>query len=384
MVTTRRRIAVLSTGRQDWGILRETCRLLRVDPQFELLLLLGGMHGSGRFGYTRRMVVEDEFLPCEELNWIPDDQPFDPERQAGDAVRMVAAALRRQHADAIVLVGDRFETAAAALGATLARVPIVHLHGGEETTGAIDNAFRNAITKLSHLHLTSHPEHTARVIAMGEDPSTVHTVGAPGLDNLYRTDLPGRAELAQFLGLELRPPVVIVTLHPTTLGEDPQREAAAVLTALDVVEATYIITLPNVDPGSEPVREILQMAATKPRRKAVEALGEKLYWGLMRVSDAMLGNSSSAIIEAPAVRLPAVNVGDRQGGRLREGNVIDAPAEPTAITAALRRALSREFREQLADNSLLPFGGKGASARILEALRRWTPPHPPRKWRIPV
>lgn len=377
-IPNRRRCAVLSTGRQDWGILRTLCALLREDAGFELQLVLGGMHGSDRFGLTRRMVIEEGFEPCEELNWIPGDQPLDPERQAGDAVWMVAGALRRQRAEMLLLVGDRFETASAALGATLARVPIVHLHGGEETEGAFDNAFRHAITKLSHLHFTSHSEHTARIVAMGEDPSCVHTVGAPGLDNLLRPDLATRTELEADLGVALRPPVVLVTMHPVTLGGDPAEEVAAMIAAMDAVEATYIITLPNVDPGNEPVREALVRAATGSRRKAVDALGERRFWGLLRLADAMLGNSSSALIEAPVVGLPAVNIGDRQKGRLRGDNVLDAAPTPAAITTALRQALSPAFRA-MAKEATSPFGRGGASARIMSILRQWTPPNPPIK-----
>jgi len=374
-----RRIAVLSTGRQDWGILRELCRLLRADTRFELLLFLGGMHGSTQFGLTRQHVIADGFVPIEELNWIPEDQPLDPDRQAGDAVWMTAAALRRQRVDALVLLGDRFETLSAGFGAALARVPVIHLHGGEETAGAMDNLFRHALTKLSHLHFTSHAEHTARVVALGEDPASVHTIGAPGLDNLHRSDLPDRTELERQLGLQLTPPVVMVTLHPATLGGDPAREAAAVLGAMDSVTATYVITLPNADPGNEPIRAaMLAWAAAKPRAKAVEALGERRYWAMMRVVDALLGNSSSAIIEAPALGLPAVNVGDRQKGRLRGVNLIDAEAEPAAVTAALRRALTPEFRAQAAA-APGPFGDGHASERMLDVLSSWVPPQPPRK-----
>jgi UDP-hydrolysing UDP-N-acetyl-D-glucosamine 2-epimerase len=372
------RFAVLSTGRQDWGILRTLCGMVGEEPSMDLRLMLGGMHYSARFGQTSELVVEEGFEACEELAWIPDDGPLDPERQAGDALWMVADALRRQHANALVIVGDRFETAAAALGATMARVPIVHLHGGEETEGAFDNAFRHAITKLSHLHFTSHPDHTERIISMGEDPMTVFTVGAPGLDNLLRKDLPDRKELESFLGMELRPPVVLVTLHPVTLSSEPEKEAAAVVKTMDAVEATYVITLPNVDPGNEPIRQALLEAAAKPGRKAVEALGERRFWGLLRVADAMLGNSSSALIEAPAVGLPAVNVGERQKGRVRGQNVLDVPPGEIEITRALNRALTPEFHAQ-AKTSPAPFGKGGASARIMAVLREWTPPNPPVK-----
>lgn len=379
----KRRLAVLSTGRQDWGSLRELCCLLGGDEQFELLLLLGGMHCSRRFGLTRELVTAEGFIPDAMLDWIPDDQPLDQPRQAGDAIRMTAEALRRNQADVLVLLGDRFETLSAAFAATLSRVPIVHIHGGEETAGAIDNAIRNAITKLSHLHFTSHTDHSARVVALGEDPTTVFTVGAPGLDNLHRTDLPDREELESCLELKLEPPIVLVTLHPTTLSSDPVAEVSALTKAMDEVDATYIITLPNVDPGNEPVCAALVEAGKKSRRKVFEALGERRYWGLMRIADAMLGNSSSAIIEAPAVGLPAVNVGDRQKGRVRGGNVIDVDAHPDAIARGLREAISPAFRAS-ARTAPSPFGDGGASQKILQILRDWVPPNPPVKRQIPV
>jgi UDP-N-acetylglucosamine 2-epimerase (non-hydrolysing)/GDP/UDP-N,N'-diacetylbacillosamine 2-epimerase (hydrolysing) len=373
---------VLTTGRQDWGILRSTCLALRSDPRFVLRLLVGGMHCAERFGRTARLVAEDDFAASERLDWMGAGAPLAAE-QAGEAVKQVARALARERPDFLLLAGDRFETAAAALAATLARVPLVHLHGGEETEGSFDNALRHAITKLSHLHLTSHPAHARRVIALGEDPATVHVVGAPGLDNLHRADLPGRAELERDLGLPLAPPVVVVTLHPATLGGDPAVEAAAVAAAMDRVPATYVITLPNTDPGHEVVRTTLLAAAERPGRRAVEALGERRFWGLLRIAGAMLGNSSSALIEAPLLRLPAVNVGARQKGRVRAANVIDSAAEPEAIALALTRALASAFRASLAASES-PFGDGHAAERILKVLGSWRPPDPPVKAMVRV
>jgi UDP-hydrolysing UDP-N-acetyl-D-glucosamine 2-epimerase len=374
----RRRIAVLSTGRQDWGILRSTCRLLHEDEGFDLRLIVGGMHCSRRFGLTQRLVEEEGFTCSEVLRWIPSDRELPAQEQAGAALRMVADALERQQPEALLLVGDRLETAAAAIAATLARVPLIHLHGGEETQGAFDNALRHAITKQSHLHLVSHPKHAARVIAMGEAPATVHVVGAPGLDNLHRPDLAGQPELEDFLRIPLRSPVVLVTLHPATLGNGSALEAAAVCAMMDQVAATYVITLPNADPGNEPIRSSLIAAGAGPGRAVVEALGERRYWGLMRVADALVGNSSSALIEAPVLGLPAVNVGDRQKGRTRGANVLDAPADPGALAAAVRTALSPDFRHA-ARRAPSPFGDGRTGPKIIEILRAWTPPCPPVK-----
>ncbi len=370
------RIGVLTTGRQDWGILRSTCALLR-DGDFDLRLLVGGMHCARRFGETRALIEAEGFAPAEVMDWIGEGEP-PAAAQAGRALEMVGAALARQRPDALVLVGDRFETAAAAIAATLALVPLVHLHGGEETEGAFDNALRHAVTKLAHLHLVSHPEYKRRVEALGEDPATVHVVGAPGLDNLWRADLAARDELERVLGLALAPPVVVVTLHPTTWGGDPSAEAEALAAAMRAVEATYVVTMPNVDPGNREVRAVLERLRGAPRVALVEALGERRYFGLLRLADALLGNSSSAILEAPALGLPSVNVGDRQKGRLRGDNVIDVAPEPRAIADGLRRALTKEFRAH-AQAGEKPFGDGKSAPRIVAILRGWTPPNPPVK-----
>jgi UDP-hydrolysing UDP-N-acetyl-D-glucosamine 2-epimerase len=335
------------------------------------------MHLSKRFGQTEFDLHADGFEADESLVWMDDDEGTSALEQAGHALPAVGRALERLAPEAILMVGDRFETAAAALAATLQRVPIVHLHGGEETSGSMDNAFRHAITQLAQLHLVSHAVHRERVISMAVDPLNVHVVGAPGLDNLFRTDLPSPTELSRQLGIELSGPVVVVTLHPTTASSIPRSaEVSALCEAMDSVDATYVITLPNTDPGHEVIRETLLRAAKKPRRVAVDALGSRSYWGLLKAADAMLGNSSSAIIEGSALGLPAVNIGDRQKGRLRGENAIDVGVEPVAISTALRQALSPETRR--ACKTLHgPFGHGDSAGLIVGILRAWRPPFSP-------
>lgn len=374
------RLAVLTTGRQDWGILRSTCLSVRDDPAFELRLLVGGMHLAPRFGETSRLIESDGFSIAERVAW---DVDAPVAAQAAAALDGVAAALARTAPDALMLVGDRFETAAAALAATLAGVPIVHLHGGEQTEGAFDDALRHAISKLSHLHFVSHDEYRRRLVAMGEDPATVHLVGAPDLDNLRRADLADRAELESLLGMPLAAPLVVVTVHPTTLAAAPCADAEAVVAAMARVDATWVMTLPNNDPGASDIRSLLLRAADGPRRRAVEALGERRYLGLLRQADAVLGNSSSAVIEAPAIGVPVVNVGDRQKGRLRSAHVQDVPADADAIVAALGRALDPAARRALS-NVAGALGDGHAGERIVRVLREWTPPRPPRKAPVPA
>ncbi len=368
-----KRIVVLTTGRQDWGILRSTCHTLK--DLCELRVFVGGMAVAEEHGNVA-LQIEHEHFDVTRLAWPL--TPHAPTEELSAAASYLGKALGAFDPDALVLVGDRSETAAAALVATLLRVPIAHLHGGEETEGAFDNALRHAVTKLAHLHFVSHARHASRILQMGEAAESIEVVGAPGLDNLHRTDLPDRRELEATLGLVLSSPLVLVTVHPTTLSDDPEADALAVAAAMDRVSATYVVTLPNADPGSDKVRSIMQDAGKRRGRVAVAALGERNYWGMLRIADAILGNSSSAIIEAPAVGLPAVNVGDRQKGRLRAGNVVDVSASSEDVAEALKNALTTE-RRQAVRNLMEPNHDGNSGKRIAARLLSWSPQRPLRK-----
>lgn len=372
-----RRIAVLTTGRQDYGLLRSTLLHLQGDPRFDLLLWAGGMHLSPRFGRTVDR-IHDDGLPIDaEIDIL--GEASDPPAESARTIVDMAAVLESKHPAALLVLGDRYETVSAAIAATLCRVPIAHLHGGEETEGAIDNAFRHAVTKMSHLHLVSHATHAARVKQMGEAPETVVIVGAPGLDNLYRSDLPNVEALSGRLGVDLKPPVVVVTLHPATLGSDPVSEVTALAGAMERVPATYVITQPNSDRGGDEIRRFwTSWAAGRAGVALVQALGDAAYFGLLRAADAVLGNSSSGIIEAPAAGLPVVNVGDRQAGRLRTEHVHDVPADAGAIERVLTSCLASGARERFRTlPSHYPPGP--AAPKIVEALANWDIPNPPRK-----
>jgi UDP-hydrolysing UDP-N-acetyl-D-glucosamine 2-epimerase len=335
------------------------------------------MHLQERFGRSVDFIRRDGFEIARELPFV--GEPPDPSLDAARALEQVAGALARDRCDALLLVGDRAETLAAAVAATIATVPIIHLSGGEESEGAIDNAMRHAITKLSHLHLVSHEVHARRVRQMGEDPSTVVVVGASGLDNLYRTDLPTRCVLERELGCSLTPPVVLVTLHPTTLGGDPRSEVEAVAGAMETVPATYIVTQANADAGGVVIQDYWrQWARGRKQVVLVDGLGEARYWGLLRLASAVLGNSSSGLAEAPAAGVPAVNVGDRQRGRLRGMGISDVPAEAGAIAAALGQAIRLALEGKTAGTHA-PYPSGPAAPRIVAAIANWYPPLPPRK-----
>ena len=371
------RLAVLTTGRQDYGILRSTLHGLAGDARFTLRLWVGGMHLQERFGRTIEHVRRDGLPVAAELPFLA--EPPDAVADTGHAVLSVGEALHRERPDALVLVGDRTETMAAAVAAAVETVPVVHMHGGEETEGAVDNLLRHAITKLAHLHLVSHERHAARVRQMGEDPQCVVVVGAPGLDNMFRTDLPGRDALESDLGIRLADPVVLVTMHPATLGGDPVAEARAVASAMEWVPATYVVTAPNADSGGAAIRDFWRVwSAARERVVVVEALGEARYWGVLRIAAVVLGNSSSGIIEAPQAAVPAVNVGDRQRARMRGRGVRDVPGDPSRITKELVAALAPAERVRLAAEPA-PYPEGPAAPRIIEALARWRIPVPPRK-----
>jgi UDP-hydrolysing UDP-N-acetyl-D-glucosamine 2-epimerase len=375
-LTDRRRLAVLTTGRQDYGILRSTILLLRGTPDFEVAVWAGGMHLQRRFGEPLEALKRDGVPVARELAFL--DEPPSPIADTAAALGQAGAALMRDAPDALLLVGDRTEALAAGLAATIAKIPIVHLHGGEESEGAIDNACRHALTKLSHLHLVSHPVHADRVIQMGEDPASVVVVGAPALDHAYRDDLPGSEALSRDLGVELKPPVVLVTMHPATLGGLAGEEVAAVASAMADVPATYVVTAPNADAGGAEIGDYWRRWAEGRERVAlVDALGDRRYWAMLRLADAVLGNSSSGIIEAPALGVPVVNVGDRQRGRLRYGPVTDVPAAADAVATALREAIAGGRRPP--GDDLGGYPAPPVAPRVVEALRRWKIPHPPRK-----
>ena len=377
-MSDRLRLAVLTTGRQDWGLLRPLCTALLGDATFDLLLLAGGMACSKAFGQVSAAMRAEGFEIAREMPWDVEDA--DASAQAGEALRMTASALAGLQPDALVLLGDRFETAAAALAATIGGIPIVHLYGGEETEGAFDNSLRHAITKMSHLHLVAHEEYARRVRQMGEDPASVHVVGSLGVDNVRSQRRLSREQLEALLGIRLVPPVGVVTLHPSTLGSvPPEQELSSVLGAMQACPATWVVTLPNADPGSEGIRSaFLAMASRRRNVVAVAALGSEAYLGLLDAADFILGNSSSGITEAPALGLPTINVGDRQRGRIRGASILDVSATPEAVIGAIARSQTPEFR-RLAREAPAPYDGGDAAARIAAVLSCWRPPRPPRK-----
>jgi UDP-hydrolysing UDP-N-acetyl-D-glucosamine 2-epimerase len=363
------RLVVFTSGRQDWGALAGARDASASSPRLEVRVLAGGMH-------LRPGAPALEPPPDEVVAALPEgDDDLAVARAAGDTTRAVAEALSRLGAEALLLLGDRTETLAAALAATCLRLPIVHLHGGETSTGAIDDACRHAITRLAHLHCVAHPAFRERLIGWGELPERVVVSGAPALDALLGAALPGRGELEAALGRPLGAPLVLLTHHPASLGVDPPgAEAGALLEGVRAAlagapDALVVCTRPNVDAGGAEMEAALERhARADPRLLLVRDLGSRRWWGLMAQAQVLVGNSSSGILEAPCFDLPVVNVGPRQEGRLRVVPLQDVPARAEAVTLAVRRALALARPPGTPHASA--YGDGRAWARIVEALER--------------
>jgi UDP-hydrolysing UDP-N-acetyl-D-glucosamine 2-epimerase len=345
-----RRFAVVTTGRADYGILRPLLRRLAATPEAALLLLAGGMHLAAGFGDSLAEIEADGLPIAARLPFLdPGGDGLAAARSMAAATGMFAEAYAQLRPEVVVVVGDRFEMHAAAVAAVPLNLPLAHIHGGELSLGAIDDAFRHSMTKLAHLHFVATDEYAKRVAQMGEEPWRITVCGALALDNLEGFAPLPDAELAARIRLPLDPAPLVVTFHPATLEEgSPEAQAEAVVGA--VIDSSFpaVFTAPNADPGGRAVRSVIERAIAGDRRfSLVDSLGTHGYFSLMGRAAAMVGNSSSGIIEAASFSLPVVNVGARQTGRIRAANVIDAPAERGAILAAIRRAVSDEFRRGL-------------------------------------
>lgn len=371
MAPAARTVGVVSVGRSDYGHLLPVLEAIRDAPDLTLRLLVAGMHLSPDFGLTVREIEADGWTIAERVEMLePSDSPEAVAVSTGRGVAGFARAYARARPEIVVVLGDRFEMLAAAVAALPFALPVAHIHGGELSEGAIDNQIRHAITKLAHLHFVSAADHARRVAAMGEESWRIHTVGAPGLDRLRTTAPLSRAAVARALDLPAEGSWLLVTFHPVTLeyGDTP-RHADELLAALDKVDATLVVTYPNADTaGRTVIQRIEEFAARSPRVRLARSLGDRLYLSLLKHADAMVGNSSSGLIEAPSFALPVVNIGSRQRGRLRAANVIDVASDRDEILQGVQAALAPGFRRGL-EGLVNPYGDGRAAARIVTVLR---------------
>ena len=371
--SAQRKICVVTGTRAEYGLLFWLMKEIAADPNLNLQIAVTGAHLAPQFGETWKVIEEDGFSIDERVDIdVGDDTAVGVARSLGLAVSGMGKAFDRLKPDIVIVLGDRYEILAAAEAAMVARIPIAHIHGGEITEGAMDDAMRHAITKMSHLHFVAAEPYRARVIQMGEAPDRVFTVGAPGLDNIDKLDLPNRAELERELGLPDNQAYFLVTYHPATLSTgNTGTEAEEMLAALDQFpDHRVVLTGVNADPGHDRISGLLSdYAAINENRVSLHAsLGQRRYLSAMKYAVAVVGNSSSGIIEAPAMKTPTVNIGDRQKGRLRAPSVIDCAGRTKDIAAAIGKALGSDFRIGL--ESMMPiYGTGGASEAIKDRLK---------------
>jgi UDP-hydrolysing UDP-N-acetyl-D-glucosamine 2-epimerase len=368
-----KRIAVVTSSRADYGYLLPIIRELSNAPEFDLKLIVSGSHLSPAHGSTVRDIEEDGFGIAERVELLTDsDSASAIARAIGIGVMGFAEAYTRLAPDLLLLLGDRFEMFAAAAAMLPFAKPIAHIAGGESSEGAIDEAIRHSLTKMSHLHFVQTSQYRDRVVQMGEEPWRVTVTGSPSLDNLREFSPMTERELSERVGLSLDCPPLLVTFHPVTLEYSTAREQIGeLLAAVEASGHPVVFTAPNADTNGQEIRGAIESFVERHAASAslVVNLGTRGYFSLMQKALLMLGNSSSGIIEAASFSLPVVNVGDRQRGRIHGANVIDVPCVRDAILTAMRAAAASSFRDRIRGMQN-PYGEGNAAKAIVDVLRR--------------
>ncbi len=368
----KRKICVVTGTRAEFGLLRWLMQDIAGCDDLELQVIATGMHLSPEFGMTVREVEAAGFIVDARVEMLLSaDTATGVTKSMGLGLIGFADALERLRPDLLLVLGDRFEIWAAATSALIAGVPIAHLHGGETTEGAFDEAIRHSITKMSHLHFVGAEPYRQRVIQLGEQPDRVFLVGGLGVDAIKRVPLLDRTRLEAALDFHLGHRNLLVTFHPVTLevGSSAQQMAELLAALHDLEDTRLIFTLPNADTGG---RELISMVesfvAAHPNARAYPSLGQQRYLSCLQFVDGVVGNSSSGLAEAPSFGIGTVNIGNRQKGRLSASSVIDCESDRLSIRVALERLYDPAFRTSLR-STVNPYGDGGASRKIVEILR---------------
>jgi UDP-hydrolysing UDP-N-acetyl-D-glucosamine 2-epimerase len=370
-----RKICVVTGTRAEYGLLRWLLEKIDTSPDTELQLVVTGSHLEAEFGETFRDIELDGFVISKKVPLeLTNDSSIGVAQSLAMAVIGLSEAFSNLKPDLLVVLGDRYEILGAAQAAMLLNIPIAHIHGGERTEGAIDEAIRHAVTKLSHLHFASCEEYEKRIIQLGENPLRVWNTGSIALDNFEKLDLVTREDLLAVLNLEERRYLILCTMHSETLqGTSTDQFIAPVLKALSELQDTNIIfTLGNADAGGKQINDAIKKFASEypASMRVVTSLGQVRYLSALKASDIVLGNSSSGIVEAPSAGTVVVNIGDRQRGRLRSKNIIDVSNTDSEIRSALKKGLSDEMQNE-ASHVHSPFGKPGASEKIFDVIAHY-------------
>jgi len=373
-----RRIIAFSSTRADYGLLKPVLKRISDNPGLELILVASGDHLASYKGSTISDIKIDRFDVSETVPFtLASDNHESIARSFGEATVKMAALIGKYQPDFLLLLGDRYELLAPAACALIYRVPIVHIAGGESTEGALDEQVRHALTKMAHLHFASSWEYGRRIRQMGEEAWRIHVVGSTGIENIYASDYLSPSEIKNGFGIDPEMPTLLVTFHPETLtGKNNTRTQAKelVLALEQFQEYQQVITYPGMEAGYQAVVQIWQDYASDKNNVLLKpSLGSRGYLGLMRIASAVVGNSSSGIIEAPSFHVPTVNIGDRQKGRIRSESVLDVNCRKEDIVKGLRKVLyDPVFRARLPNtvNPYDPFGDGKASEKIVSVLEQ--------------
>lgn len=368
----KRKICIVTGSRAEFGLLRWLMEDINSHHELTLQIVATGMHLSPEFGLTFKEIEEAGFrIDAKVEMLLSSDSSTAVAKSTGLGMIGFSDTYQRLAPDIVVLLGDRFEIFAAATASMFARIPIAHIHGGETTEGAFDEAIRHSITKMSHLHFVATDEYRRRVIQLGEHPDRVLNVGGMGIDAIKRIKLLGRKDIEHLLGMALGKKSLLITFHPVTLegGMSSAAQMRELLSALSELEdLTLIFTMPNADSGGREIGNmVMQFVKTHPRSKVYTSLGQQLYLSCLAEVDGVIGNSSSGLLEAPSFNIGTINIGVRQKGRLKSEGVIDCAPRRDAILAALKTLYSNEFQANLI-NIKNPYGNGGATGRIVKIL----------------
>jgi GDP/UDP-N,N'-diacetylbacillosamine 2-epimerase (hydrolysing) len=368
-----RKVCVVTGTRAEYGLLRWVMEGIQQASDLELQLIVTGMHLSPKYGLTYREIEKDGFGIDQKIEMpLDSDTPPGVAKSMGLGLIGFGESLQKLQPDLMLVLGDRFEILSAVVAALIARIPVAHLHGGESSEGAFDEAIRHSITKMSHLHFVATEEYRKRVIQLGEHPDRVFLVGGLGIDNIKKLDLLERPVLETALGFELGAKNLLITFHPVTLEKGASAlQMAELLAALEELKDTHLIfTMPNADTESRVLFDMIeQFVSNHPNSRAYTSLGQLNYLSCVKHVDGVVGNSSSGLIEAPSFGKGTINIGDRQRGRLKAESVIDCDPDQGSIAIAIQRLYSQEFHQMLktVEN---PYGNGGASKRVVETLTK--------------
>lgn len=364
-------ISILTATRAEYGLLKPIIKKLNTVDAFDVKIVATGMHLSDDFGMTYQEIVQDGFTIHKKIEILKDgDKSACVSMAMGHALFGFSEYFEDLKPDLLLVLGDRYETLAVCCAAMNARIPIAHLYGGETTEGAIDEAIRHAITKMSYLHFTSTAEYRKRVIQLGESPNRVFQVGAIGIENILNVDLLTKKELEKSLNIKLDKPYAVITFHPSTLEEEnAMNQFGELLKSCDKhKELNYIFTKANADANGRLINKLIDKYAYENENvTAFTSLGMLRYLSALKYCKMVIGNSSSGLIEAPSFGIPTINIGDRQKGRLFSDSVIHCSVDQHAITKSIDLALSNEFHEK-AKKTKNPYGDGKTSDKIVRVL----------------